>query len=122
MSISLPRMRPHAGDDQGEYGVEDRHMVQAMLAQRIFLPHAGITISTREEAGFRDSVMPLGVTKMSAGVCTAVGGHSAKEEDPGQFEISDGRSVEEMVRAMRGRGFQPLFKDWEPIIDSEAAA
>lgn len=115
IAISLPRMRPHVGAYQPASIVTDRQLVQVMLAQRIFLPSVGITLSTRESAEFRDNMIPLGVTKMSAGVTTAVGGHTADDEGTDQFEIADARSVEEMCSAIEARGFQPVFKDWEPI-------
>ncbi|MBI5016146.1 MAG: 2-iminoacetate synthase ThiH [Deltaproteobacteria bacterium] len=115
VGISLPRMRPHAGGFQARHPVSDRHLVQILLALRLFLPHAGITISTREDASFRENLLPLGVTKMSAGVSTAVGGHSDGSEQVGQFEISDHRSVAEMAEVLGRRGYQPVYKDWEPL-------
>lgn len=122
IAVSLPRMRPHAGEFQPTSIVEDRDMVQVMLALRIFLPRLGITVSTRESAEFRENILPLGVTKMSAGVSTKVGGHAVDDgESVGQFDISDERSVDEMCAALRKRGYQPVFKDWEPL-DMEAEA
>lgn len=115
IAVSLPRMRPHVGEFQPTSIVSDSDMVQFMLALRIFLPRLGITVSTREAAEFRDNILPLGVTKMSAGVSTAVGGHSQDDEQVGQFDISDERSVDEMCAALRKRGYQPVFKDWEPF-------
>lgn len=114
VAVSLPRMRPHAGAFQPACTVSDRDLVQAMTALRIFLPRLAITISTREAPAFRDNILPLGVTRMSAGVSTAVGGH-AKPGRAGQFEISDPRSVAEMEAMLRSRGYQPVFKDWEPL-------
>lgn len=114
VAVSLPRMRPHAGAFQPASPVSDRELVQAMTALRIFLPRLSITISTRETPAFRDNILPLGVTRMSAGVSTAVGGH-AKAAETGQFEISDPRSVAEVCAMLRGRGYQPVFKDWEPL-------
>jgi len=123
VSVSLPRMRPHAGEFQPTSIVEDRDMVQIMLALRLFLPRLGITVSTRESGQFRENILPLGVTKMSAGVSTAVGGHSQDGDKIGQFDISDERSVDEMCTALRKLGYQPVFKDWEPITEpSEGAA
>jgi 2-iminoacetate synthase len=115
ISVSLPRMRPHVGGFQSACTVEDRHIVQIMTALRLFMPRAGITISTRESARFRDRLLPLGVTRMSAGSCTAVGGRSDKENNTGQFEISDERSVAEMVAMLRRAGWQPVFKDWHSL-------
>jgi len=115
VAVSLPRMRPHAGAYQPASVVSDRELVQILLALRIFLPRCGITLSTREPAVLRDHLIPLGVTRMSAGVSTAVGGHAGETESVGQFEISDPRSVDEVCDAIRRRGYQPVFKDWEPL-------
>ncbi|XPV74983.1 MAG: 2-iminoacetate synthase ThiH [Desulfovibrio sp.] len=124
ISISLPRMRPHAGEFQPVSIADDSDLVQVMLAQRLFLPHCGITISTREGAAFRDNIVPLGVTKMSAGVLTTVGGHSddaEDEESTGQFDISDTRSLDDMCAAIRSKSYQPVFKDWQPFLDNEVS-
>ncbi len=115
ISISLPRMRPHEGVYQPGCVVDDRAMVQIMAAIRLFMPRCGINISTREQREFRDNIMKLGVTRMSAGVSTAVGGHSRSDNKTTQFEISDTRSVEQMCQALRANQFQPVFKDWEQI-------
>lgn len=115
ISVSLPRMRPHVGQFQPEYGVSDKNLVQTMLAIRLYMPGAGITISTRECAGFRDNLVGLGVTKMSAGSTTEVGGYTLKEKTEGQFDISDGRSVEEIREMLYKKGYQPVFKDWQMI-------
>ena len=115
ISISLPRMRPHAGEFQPTCIVSDAEMVQIMLALRIFLPRAGITISTREEPEFRENILPLGVTRMSAGVSTAVGGHTRHTGEAPQFDISDPRSVDEMCAVLRAHGYQPVYKDWHPL-------
>jgi 2-iminoacetate synthase len=126
IAVSLPRMRPHAGAFQPASIVSDAELVQIMLALRLFLPRLGITISTRETARLRDNLLPLGVTRMSAGVSTAVGGHSRDDETEGgsvgQFEISDDRSVDEMCAMLRARGFQPVFADWQPPAQGEAVA
>ncbi|CAK7062844.1 MAG: 2-iminoacetate synthase [Desulfovibrio sp.] len=122
VSVSLPRMRP-CGEkpttrEEREFSalpVEDKDFVQALLAFRCFMPQAGITLSTREPAWLRDKLIPLGVTRVSAGVCTAVGGHTeeTREDDhEPQFDISDPRSVEEMAAAIESLGYQPVFTDW----------
>ncbi len=115
VSVSPPRIRPHAGSFDEIYPVNDKNLVQYLLALRIFLPYIGITISTRERAKLRDHLIPLGVTKMSAGVSTEVGGHSAEDKGEGQFEISDPRSVDEMKEIILSKGYQPVFKDWMHI-------
>ena len=122
VSVSLPRMRP-CGEkpttreerDFEVMPVSDIHFVQSLLAFRCFMPQAGITLSTREPASLRDKLIPLGVTRVSAGVCTAVGGHAVTEdteEREPQFDISDPRSVDEMVTTLEHLGFQPVFTDW----------
>jgi 2-iminoacetate synthase len=115
VSISLPRIRPHEGGFEPGCVVNDKNMVQMMLAFRLFMPRAGITISTRENAQFRNNIIRLGVTKMSAGSTTAVGGHTQKEENTGQFDISDERNVSQMREAVLSLGYQPVFKDWQTI-------
>ncbi|MCX8131740.1 MAG: 2-iminoacetate synthase ThiH [Clostridia bacterium] len=115
ISVSLPRIRPHVGHFEPKCIVSDRNMVQAMLALRIFMPRTGITISTRERAEFRNNLVGLGVTRMSAGVSTEVGGHASEEKTEGQFNISDCRSVEEMKDMIYMKGYQPVFKDWQAI-------
>ena len=82
-----------------------------LTAVRLFLPNVGITLSTRESAPFRMSVLPLGVTKMSAGVSTSVGGHSGEATTP-QFEIADSRDVPSMRADLLAAGFQPVLHDW----------
>ena len=111
VSVSFPRIRPLSGDFEPPYPVSDSWFVQVLLATRIFLPFAGITVSTRESRRLRDNVMPLGVTKMSAGVSTAVGGRLAAPSTA-QFEIADTRSVDELKRDLVARGFQPVMHDW----------
>jgi 2-iminoacetate synthase len=115
INISLPRMRPHEGEFQPGCVVSDRDMVQIMTAFRIFMPRCGINISTREHGDFRENILRLGVTRMSAGVSTAVGGHTKNDEKTDQFEISDSRSVEEVCHMLEANDFQPVFKDWDHI-------
>ncbi|WP_378956069.1 2-iminoacetate synthase ThiH [Pelosinus sp. sgz500959] len=115
VSLSLPRIRPTMGQCETGLTVNDRNMVQMMTAFRLFMPRAGITLSTRENAQFRDHAIKLGVTKMSAGVNTAVGGHTESQENSGQFAISDERSVAQMCEAILQLGYQPVFKDWQAI-------
>ncbi len=112
ISVSFPRIRPAAGRFRPRAEVSDRNMVQMITALRLFLPRAGITISTRERAEFRDNLIKLGVTRMSAGSCTEVGGRLDGNGHDGQFDISDTRSVKEMKEAIRKQGYQPVFKDW----------
>jgi 2-iminoacetate synthase len=113
VSISLPRLRPSIGGFQPEHPVDDRSFVQILLAQRLFLPRAGITISTRESPAFRDNILPLGVTKISAGSSTRVGGYARPDGAAPQFEISDPRSVAEIKAMLAARGYLPVFEDWQ---------
>lgn len=115
LSISFPRIRPHVGAFNDIVSVNDRNLVQIMLALRVFLPYVGMTISTRENMEFRDNLIPLGVTKMSAGVSTEVGGHTLGSKGESQFEISDNRSVGEIKKAILLKGYQPILKDWMKI-------
>jgi 2-iminoacetate synthase len=111
VSIAFPRMRPLVADFLQTAEVTDRMLVQMVLAARLFLPSAGITVSTRESAMLRNNLLPLGVTRMSAGVSTAVGGRLSPDETP-QFEIADTRSVDDLQRDLEARGFQPVMHDW----------
>jgi len=118
IGASLPRLKPHAGSFRAPYEVNDKAMVQIITALRIFLPRLGISISTREEAGFREHLIPIGLTRMSAGSSTYVGGRTSGShdaEDPPQFEISDKRSVAEMMDVLRRKEYQPVLKDWMRI-------
>ena len=117
IAVSLPRIRPCAGEGtfHPKCEVDDRAIVQAMTALRLFLPRLGITASTREPPEFRDHLIGLGVTKMSAGSVTEVGGHAESPKTEGQFEISDPRSVPEMAEAIHRHGYQCVYKDWDEI-------
>lgn len=112
ISMSPPRMRPHVGGFPPRVIVSDKNLVQYILAFRLFMPRGGITLSTRESAALRNNMLELGITKMSAGSCTAVGGHS-EAAAVGQFEISDERSVAEMAAMLYARNYQPVYKDWQ---------
>jgi 2-iminoacetate synthase len=115
ISISLPRIRPHIGSFSDVKYVSDKDLVQILLALRLFMPRAGITLSTRERAEFRDNLIGLGITKISAGSVTSVGGHSADEKTKGQFDISDERGADEMKNVIYKKGYQPIFKDWHNL-------
>ena len=111
LSLSFPRLRPMVSDFKAHTKVTDRQLVQLMCAFRLLFPSAGITLSTRESIKFRDGVMRLGITKVSAGVSTAVGGHGLAPSTA-QFEIADTRSVAAMKNDLRAAGFQPVTQDW----------
>lgn len=113
ISLSLPRINSAEGNFQAKHTLSDRDFVQFMLAYRLFMPSCGINISTRESADFRDNLINIGATKFSAGSKTDVGGYSNIDKSTAQFDISDQRSVQEIVSTIRSKGQQPLFKDWE---------
>lgn len=115
ISFSCPRLRPIVNNDKiNPKDVHEKQLLQVMCAYRLFMPFAGMTISTRERAEFRDHVIGLAATKISAGVSTGIGSHSEEREQQGdeQFEIADNRSVPEMVAAIRSRGLQPVMNDY----------
>jgi 2-iminoacetate synthase len=111
-SVAFPRLRPMVRDFEPYCKVSDTLYVQMLLAARLFLPRCGITVSTRESKRFRDAIAPLGVTKMSAGVSTAVGGHAPNSISTAQFDIADTRSLDEMKADLAKLGFQPVLQDW----------
>ena len=113
ISFSLPRLRPYINnEDNNPNDVHEKQLLQVMLAYRLFMPFAGITISTRERAGFRDNVIGMAATKISAGVSVGVGGHEEEMKGDEQFEISDPRSVKEVCSAIMERGLQPVYTDY----------
>lgn len=117
ISIAPPRFRPYLGSFSPESDVTDRALVQIILAYRLFLPRSGLTLSTREPAALRDRLVHLGITKISAGVTTEVGGHTGGGGTP-QFEISDERSVPEIREMLYRSGLQPVFKDWDILAEA----
>ena len=114
IAMSFPRLRPYKNHEKTEENdVHETQLLQMMLAVRIFLPFASITISTRERAGFRDHVLPISATKISAGVNVGIGGHTEEEQKgDAQFEISDGRSLSEIHQAILEQGMQPVYTDY----------
>lgn len=113
--ISIPRINESEGGFQPFHVMDDPTFIQVMTAYRLFQPKAGITVSTRENHEFRNNIMPLGVTKFSAGSKTGVGGYAEEDRSTCQFEISDKSSIEETENSIRERGFQPVYKDWHLI-------
>ncbi|MEM5789187.1 MAG: 2-iminoacetate synthase ThiH [Syntrophobacteraceae bacterium] len=113
VSISFPRLRPAAGAFQPNHPVSDLHFVQLLTALRLFLPDTGMVLSTREEASFRDGMIPLGITSMSAGSRTDPGGYTLDNGAEAQFEIADHRSPEVVAEVIRQQGYEPVWKDWD---------
>ncbi|MBN1140516.1 MAG: 2-iminoacetate synthase ThiH [Deltaproteobacteria bacterium] len=122
VSVSFPRIRPAEGGFKPLYTVTDPQMVQGICAMRLLLPDAGLTLSTRESARFRDNLFPLGITQMSAGSCTAPGGYSHQDEGTGQFNIDDDRSPEEIGRVIRAKGYEAVWKDWDAAFLEQKAS
>jgi 2-iminoacetate synthase len=145
LTISLPRLRPCAGEFQPLTRMTDRDLVQLVCAFRLFLPDAGVVLSTREPAKLRDGLIPLGVTLISAGSHTEPGGYTGAGRDKihhtergrivelaagssewaagpratnatGQFEIADERSPEEVADLIRRLGYEPVWKDWDAAL------
>jgi len=146
LTVSLPRLRPCAGEFQPRTPLGDRELVQLIAALRLFLPDVGLVLSTREPAGLRDGLFPLGITHASAGSHTEPGGYTGAGKDTvhhtvrgriqelteasgaklpgagrqtaatGQFEIADERSPEEIARLLRQLGYEPVWKDWDAAL------
>jgi 2-iminoacetate synthase len=139
ITVSLPRLRPAAGEFQPAFSITDRELARLICAFRITFPQVGIVLSTRERPELRDVLVSLGVTMMSAGSHTEPGGYTRQGggslhrtvrgrivapeyqdgEDAlatGQFDISDERSPAEVAEALRRRGFEPVWKDWDAAL------
>jgi 2-iminoacetate synthase len=141
ISVSLPRLRPAAGEFQPRFTMSDRDLAQLICAFRMTFPQVSLVLSTRERASLRDALIPLGITMMSAGSHTEPGGYTGQgsrnlhhtvrgrivapefQDGPdqlatGQFEISDERSPAEVATFLRSRGFDPVWKDWDQALAS----
>ena len=121
MSISCPRLRPIINNDKiNPHDVHETQLCQIICAYRIFLPFAGITVSSRESASFRNGIAKIAATKVSAGVSTGIGDHESKytgendgdAEGDEQFEINDSRSIDTMYKDMSSEGLQPVLNDY----------
>ncbi len=113
VSVSFPRIRPADGGFQPLNPVSDRHFVQLICAMRLLLPDAGLVLSTRESAALRDNLLPLGITQMSAGSCTAPGGYAEKAGSTQQFAIDDDRTPAAVAALIRSKGYEAVWKDWD---------
>lgn len=115
ISISYPRIQPSESQIKIDTIVSDENFTRIITATRIFLQRAGINISTREKPYMRDNLIGLGITRMSAGSKTTVGGYSFIAEDSGQFEISDRREVKEIINIINDKGYRTEFTNWVRI-------
>ncbi|WP_321463756.1 2-iminoacetate synthase ThiH [uncultured Vibrio sp.] len=119
-SISFPRLRPCAGNAptnglQPKSVMTDKQLVQLICAYRLFNPEVELSLSTRESPKFRDNVLPLGITSMSAASKTQPGGYATEEVELEQFEISDERSAASVEDMIRAKGFDPVWRDWHSV-------
>ncbi|WP_261816291.1 2-iminoacetate synthase ThiH [Vibrio gallicus] len=114
-SISLPRLRPCEGGVQPKSVLNDKQMVQLICAYRIFSQHVDLSLSTRESESFRDNIMSLGITTVSAASKTQPGGYAVDQQQLEQFEISDERSASDVANAIRSKGLEPVWRDWSAI-------
>lgn len=121
IAISVPRLRPTVSNHRiNPHDVDEKRLLQIICAYRLFLPYASITISTRENAKFRNAAMQIATNKVSAGVSVGIGTHSNNSKESQntgdeQFEISDDRSVKEVYDDVIRLGLQPVFKDYDYI-------
>lgn len=119
-SLSCPRLRPIINNDKiNPLDVHEKQLCQVLCAYRLFLPYAGITVSSREEKRFRDGIVKIAATKVSAGVSTGIGDHESKYEGKDdktagdeQFEIADTRSFDSMYSDIEKSGLQPVLNDY----------
>jgi 2-iminoacetate synthase len=136
LTVSLPRLRRASGGFRPQFSFSDRDFIQVLCALRITFPQVGIVLSTRESASFRDALMPVGVTMMSAGSRTEPGGYTGQgakslhltvkgritqtacddSKADGQFDVEDDRSPEQVATALRAHGLEPVWKDWDSAI------
>lgn len=112
-SVSLPRLRPAVGGYNPDFPIDDKGMLQLILAFRLLDQHLEISLSTRESEAFRNNVLTLGITSMSAGSHTEPGGYAEEHEELEQFTINDSRSPEAFAQYLRSVGYEPVWKDWD---------
>lgn len=121
MSLSCPRLRPIINNDKiNPLDVHEKQLCQVLCAYRIFLPYVGITVSSRESAEFRNGIVKIAATKVSAGVSTGIGDHESKYtgketeavQGDEQFEIDDNRSLDKMYKDITEEGLQPVLNDY----------
>ncbi|WP_316789032.1 2-iminoacetate synthase ThiH [Pedobacter frigoris] len=112
-SISFPRLRPFSGGLEPKIAMSDRELVQLICAYRLFNEEVELSISTRESDVFRNNIIKLGITAMSAGSKTNPGGYAVEPQSLEQFEISDERSAPEIAAMINQQGYEPVWKDWD---------
>ena len=115
-SIAFPRLRPHVGSFQPNSIISDRELVQLICAYRLFDENVELSLSTRESAEFRDRLVHMGITTMSAGSSTEPGGYANKNRSLEQFSINDARSPEEVKNQIQAAGYEAIWKDWDSYL------
>lgn len=116
-TLSFPRLRAVVGDSTEYFDITDRDIVKILCAARLLFPRVGINISTREDPAFRDVILDLGITKMSAGSLTTVGGYAdqSSRSEQGQFQVHDSRTLPEIKSMLSKKGYDPVLTDWRFI-------
>jgi 2-iminoacetate synthase len=117
-SVSFPRLRPHAGGLKPKSIITDAELVQLICAWRIFNSDIELSMSTRESETFRNNIIKLGITSISAGSKTNPGGYAVEPESLEQFEIDDSRSPAQIAHIIKEAGYEPIWKDWDPVLQN----
>jgi 2-iminoacetate synthase len=112
-AISFPRLRPCSGGIDLKSNMTDRELVQLICAYRLLNEELELSMSTRESENFRNNVIPLGITSISADSKTDPGGYANPQVNLEQFEIDDKRSTASFIDVIKNQGYQPVFKDWD---------
>jgi len=114
-SISFPRLRPHTGQFEPNFMMSDKDLAQLIFAYRLFDENVEIALSTRESANFRNHMIKLGITSMSAESQTQPGGYAYPEKNKNleQFSINDDRTAKEIAEIIRQQGYETVWKDWD---------
>ena len=116
LTISFPRVCPQEGGFVPPYPVSNRQLAQFVFAFRIAMPDVPLTLSTRESETFRDGIAGVGISKMSIASRTTVGGYETRNESPdGQFHVNDDRNVAAFCAALKAKGLEPVFKNWDKL-------
>jgi len=113
ITLSFPRINPVSPSYKIPYPVSDRNFVKMMSLLRILYPDIGFVLSTRERAELRDRLINLCITQISAGSKTSPGGYKLKEDNEGQFDVSDKRNLKDMIKVVQNYGYCPVIKDWD---------
>lgn len=115
-AVSFPRLRPCAGGVELKSEMTDRELVQLICAYRLLNEELELSMSTRESENFRNNIIPLGITSISADSKTDPGGYANPKENLEQFEIDDKRSTDSFIDVIRKQGYEPVFKDWDSAL------